>query len=331
MPKISIIIPAYNSEKTIKKCIDSVLSQSYKDWELIIINDGSTDNTSYICKVYENNPQIIVLQQENSGVSVARNRGLNYCSGEYVIFLDSDDYLQDEGLSAIGKYLGTADLCYYNYRIIKNNHEVPIDYIKGNISVDIENFLNYFPLLFRYGYVNPPWGKCYKRCLIEQQFQPGISIGEDLLFNLNYLLKCKTIRMIENEVYCYQDIDSDSLSSSAKEKIAPLYFVYKSSASICENFVNCGDIILNCLTSKYIVDQLIEMEKKVRRKGTYRFDDMKNDISYSRINVLCQENEILIIDMKWNLAFIMLRKQNYHLLYWYLKLFKVLGGYKKWV
>ena len=101
MPKFSIIIPVYNVEKYIKKCLDSVFSQSYKDYEVIVINDGSTDKSMDIAK--EHNVKII--NQKNKGQSAARNNGIKHATGDYLIFLDSDDYWEKDLLKELNKSL----------------------------------------------------------------------------------------------------------------------------------------------------------------------------------------------------------------------------------
>ena len=99
---ISIIVPVYNAEKTIKKCIDSILAQTYRNFELILINDGSRDSSLNILKEYENTDErIVVISQENSGVSVARNKGIDSARGDYIIFVDSDDYISENALEVL--------------------------------------------------------------------------------------------------------------------------------------------------------------------------------------------------------------------------------------
>ena len=92
--KISVIIPVYNVEKYLKRCLDSVINQTYKNLEIILVDDGSTDNSGKICDEYaKNDKRIIVIHKENGGVSVARNIGLDICTGDYVNFIDSDDWI----------------------------------------------------------------------------------------------------------------------------------------------------------------------------------------------------------------------------------------------
>lgn len=91
----SIIVPVYNAEKYIARCIESILVQSFKNYELILVNDGSKDRTKEILNRYQDNPNCIVIYQENSGVSVARNRGIELAKGKYICFVDADDYVAD--------------------------------------------------------------------------------------------------------------------------------------------------------------------------------------------------------------------------------------------
>ena len=96
MAKYSVIIPVYNAEKTLRRCVDSVLNQNYGDMELLLINDGSTDGSLDICNGYRSfSPQVRVIDKTNGGVSSARNAGLGIAEGEYILFVDSDDYVSD--------------------------------------------------------------------------------------------------------------------------------------------------------------------------------------------------------------------------------------------
>ena len=95
--KISVIIPVYNTEKYLKECIESVLAQTYTDLEILLINDGATDSSPQICEAYEKqDDRIKVIHKENGGLSDTRNVGIDQCSGDYVLFLDSDDYWDDK-------------------------------------------------------------------------------------------------------------------------------------------------------------------------------------------------------------------------------------------
>ena len=113
MPKFSIVIPVYNVEKYIKRCLDSVFNQSFKDFEVIVVNDGTKDNSMDIVENYD----VKIITQKNQGLSVARNTGVKKAKGEYIIFLDSDDYIEKDLLKNINKSLdNNPDLVRFKYK-----------------------------------------------------------------------------------------------------------------------------------------------------------------------------------------------------------------------
>lgn len=222
-PLISIIIPVYNVEKHLERCVQSVLQQTYKNIEIILVNDGSTDSSLDLCKTLESiDPRITVIDQPNAGVSAARNRGLELASGDLIQFVDSDDFIpRDFTISMLEQLLESkSDMVITPIRTV-NEQDETIDLWKveaGTIFLDdrnhqrIEDLLRSF-LLFG------PVNKLYKRRLIITFFPIDISYGEDLLFNINYLMHCHKIGITNNVVYNYVQHDiKTSLSSSNQEK-----------------------------------------------------------------------------------------------------------------
>lgn len=126
--KFSLIIPAYNVEKYIKKCLDSVLNQTYNDYEIIIINDGSTDNTSKILESYKSNKKIKIINQENKGLSNARNTGVSNAKGDYILFIDSDDFIEKELLEILNKTIKDEDLVRFQIRILDETNKIIKEY-----------------------------------------------------------------------------------------------------------------------------------------------------------------------------------------------------------
>lgn len=120
--KYSIIIPVYNTEKYIEKCIESVLNQTYKNFEIIIINDGSTDKSEEILKTYEKNNKITIITQTNHGLSYSRNIGIKKSTGDYVLFLDSDDYYELNLLEKLNEVARKEDMIKFGYKTLKNNN-----------------------------------------------------------------------------------------------------------------------------------------------------------------------------------------------------------------
>ena len=126
--KFSLIIPAYNVEKYIKKCLDSVLNQTYNDYEIIIINDGSTDNTSKLLESYKSNKKIKIINQENKGLSNARNTGVSNAKGDYILFIDSDDFIEKELLEILNKTIKDEDLVRFQIRILDETNKIIKEY-----------------------------------------------------------------------------------------------------------------------------------------------------------------------------------------------------------
>lgn len=189
---ISIIIPAYNAANTIEYCVESILSQTYQDWELIIIDDGSTDNTLDVCQSFQNK-RIQVYHKENGGVSSARNSGLAYAKGEYIAFVDADDYLEPmylEHLYQGSEYeLSISGFCYGN-EPEKSKLFLGLTN-KSSIAESLSVLINADQLCY-------PWGRLFKRSIIEQnhiRFDENMRFAEDNVFNWEYLCHINSLRI----------------------------------------------------------------------------------------------------------------------------------------
>ena len=214
-PQISIIMPVYNSEQFVAGSIESVLAQQFTSWELIIIDDGSTDNSGQICDSFSlKDSRVKVFHINNGGVSNARNYGIQQANGEYIQFLDSDDYLVPETLQTAYTQKGDSDLLIWGYE------RFPRKVIKCADSVrhymNHEEFAEAFLLLMENNLFAIPWNKLYRRGLIIENnvcFQKGLSLGEDHLFNLAYLKVCTKIKVIPEILHRYRYGENDSLSA----------------------------------------------------------------------------------------------------------------------
>lgn len=223
--KYSVIIPVYNSEKTIKRCIESITLQNRADVEIIIINDGSTDKTESICKALQTaHENIIYITKENGGVSSARNSGLSVATGEYVMFVDSDDYIYDKCFDTIDRYIkSNADFYQFGFSIVANGlvKEVrEFSECKINTPSEKEAFISN-GIVTRS--INSPWAKIYKRKIIHDNdltFCQDLSIGEDLSFVFSFLLLADTFERLSDKIY-FADIGNDeSLSRKYREDLA---------------------------------------------------------------------------------------------------------------
>ena len=166
---ISIIVPLYNAERTIKRLIDSVHRQTIDKWELLLIDDGSTDGTQILCQEYAvSDDRIKYIQKSNGGVSSARNMGLSICTGDWVMFADSDDYLESIALETLEKsFSPQIDILVFGFKRSPKNHivlpsEIEREYKSlEEISIDADS-------LFTNNFFHPVWNKAYKKSILSE-------------------------------------------------------------------------------------------------------------------------------------------------------------------
>lgn len=218
--KYSVIIPVYNAARTLRRCLDSLVDQSFDDYELLLINDGSTDGSDAICREYANvYPCIRYFAKENGGVSSARNLGLEQAKGEYILFVDSDDYVANNYFAVIGQELARycPDLLMFGAanaggeeqtRITGAYRETEESNIARRIAEAMQQYL--FSSL---------WNKVFKRETIERfhlRFENGLAIGEDQLFIFTYAMHIKSLVSVEEILYFVDISDQGSLSRKAR-------------------------------------------------------------------------------------------------------------------
>ncbi len=213
-PLISIIIPVYKVEKYLPRCIESVLNQTYKNFELILVDDGSPDNSGKICDEYAlKDNRIKVIHKENGGVSSARNAGVDVVTGKYINFVDSDDWVPNNSLKSLYDAIieSNADLSIGGYenrgkriKIIKyESEEIDFTSISDKQIIDVVN------RTCMYG----PCCKLYKSELIKNNrvfFNQNIKLGEDTLFVRNYLMYINKIQICNDLVYYYNTLNIGS-------------------------------------------------------------------------------------------------------------------------
>lgn len=218
-PIVSIIMPAYNCEKYICETINSIQRQTYTNWELLVIDDGSKDNTSILCdNLSKNDSRIKVLSIQNGGVSNARNIGIEIAKGEYIAFVDSDDFWFEKTLESCLEKVDDSDLLIFGYETFPRVKKFGVQSELLLHGID-EIALEYVSLSNRH-LINPIWNKLYRSNIVKENkvmFPPNISMGEDLLFNLSYFTLCKGIKIIPDCLYKYRREYSTSLSNKVRE------------------------------------------------------------------------------------------------------------------
>lgn len=212
---ISIIVPVYNVSQYLKRCIESILVQDFNAFELILVNDGSTDNSLDICIQYANqDSRIKLIDQPNGGVSHARNKGLQVANGEFICFIDSDDWVEPNYLSTFVSFYQASetDLIISNVVNQKNNSKINnkqfVDKSIQSESFVPEDFFNGNDFILD----NTPFAKFFKKSIVngnDIRFNIDLKNGEDFIFVLQYALVCKKIDFINSYTYNYNR-ESDS-------------------------------------------------------------------------------------------------------------------------
>ena len=277
-PKISVIVPVYKVEKYLHRCIDSILLQTFPDFELLLVDDGSPDRSGEICDEYvKKDSRIRVFHKENGGVSSARNHGIEKAIGEWIMFVDSDDWLESD-------YLSNFDIeGDYDIQLQGFTNDFPG---KESISLGCEitkevNLPTFFIEASRKFLIYGPVFKLYKRSIIGNiRFDHNFSLGEDYLFVLNVMQFAKTFKLIQGTGYHYVHEREDSLTRAIKpyDITLKLYNTCdKLRLALCKKY-NDSELIKVC-NNRYFLEIFL---------FTYRdfFRDKKN--SFIQFKELCK-------------------------------------------
>jgi len=229
MCRVSVIVPVYQVEKYLSRCIDSILAQTFDDFELILVNDGTKDGCPAIMQDYAGrDARIRQVHKENGGLSSARNAGLDVACGEYIVFVDSDDYIAPQLLEDAVRAADEtgAEQVLYNYRLVVDGEErdAYLHFENETIDVDRLGLANYFYRYWMpYKHGQEAWSKLYRRSVIEEnrlRFAPNNEIfAEDTLFSAMYLMHTHTIAALSRP-YVYYVQRGDSLMGMRKPQLA---------------------------------------------------------------------------------------------------------------
>lgn len=312
--KFSIIVPTYNSEDTIERCINSILNQTYSDFELIIINDGSTDNTENICmNLVKKYKKVKFITQENKGVSAARNKGIYIAHADYITFVDSDDYLEENFLENMNNILKQEK---YDFIITglkctfgrENKSLMKIESEKFLNKQNISEILNreYYQLLAC------PVAKLYKLEILKRKniyFDEKLVLGEDTCFVLDYIKQINNlfIKKIYNYIVVKDNNYNPKYADDIFEVQMKLYQKYKETVK----FFNKNNGYQEC--EEFLIRSIL-----ITINNTILFKKNKKD--YIEIcNKITTNSDFMNITLinknKWNtLIILLLKKKKYYLL-----------------
>lgn len=281
--KISVIVPIYNVEPYLKQCVDSILAQSYKNLEVILVDDGSPDNCPQICDAYvSKDTRIKVVHKKNGGLSSARNAGLDIATGEYIVFVDSDDYWDDS--HAIKKCVDvckdkTPDVILYGFKKI---FQIDGRIERVQMTLPKQNFgklINIRELLEHNVFVTSACNKMVKKHLVTGQ--DGIrfvenQLSEDIEYCAQLILNAHTYVAINENFYVYRQQNAISISSNVGVRnlsdIAKVLQKYTVIAKV-ENSSN-GEVLLNYMALQYVLWMTLSNIVMLKEQSLF-FNEMK--------------------------------------------------------
>ena len=292
---VSIIVPVYNAQAYLGKCIESILNQSYPYIELILIDDGSTDNSLDICNKYaKDNDFIKVLSIGNSGPSVARNIGLEKSSGEFIQFIDSDDYIDDKMTERlVSSFKQNCDMVICGYISITTNHSIPKTLKDGCFTFN--EFIGSFGDFYANAIIQYLWNKMFKADIIKNNniiFNTDTKRGEDLLFVIDYLGHCSNVSTISKNLYYYYR-NNDSLTLNYNPHLLvdqqrvflkirtflSSHAAYEKNESVIEN--TYAHRIISCFSNIFIRPNTLSFQDKLlETRRIIESDDFEKSFKY---------------------------------------------------
>lgn len=326
MELVSVIIPVYNQEKYLNKCIDTILTGTYENVECIIVDDGSTDNSPAMCDEYKKDKRVQVIHKENGGLTSARKAGFDVSRGQYITFIDSDDYVTSDYVEKLYKALTDtgADMSICGHyrdedgKIIVNTYPIPDRIIEGNITNDY--ILPIIGKIYAPGYENFPgyvWGKLYKReCITDKCFVSEREVyTEDDIFQMYVCENVNKIVFIKDKLVYYRD----NVKSLTRRYRNGMWDMLKKRHMLVEEYFKAHNIkdkdrliasafyaIYVSVTNSYLHGNVTECVKELReiRKDPLAVKTLKE----IRTNLLRPRQKLF---------YILFKMRCYHLVYYF--------------
>ena len=289
MKTVSVIIPVYNTEKYIEECISSVVNQTFKDIEIILVDDGSTDNSSKLCDLYSKKYDFInVIHKNNEGLGLTRNAGMMKASGRYIIFVDSDDYIEKNTIETVLNkiLLDDADVCYYSNKCLRTTgiceNEVR-HYPKTLVGSNIVNEL--FPKFFGTSQRKIDSYSIGSACMAmynleflrknDLYFQSEREVlCEDIIFNANVCLKCKKVTFVNDCLYVYRENLNSLTHTYREDRFNKAEKLYQIENSIISNNCPTQEAYLRAKDT-FITNVIVSIKQEVAHQSAYSYKRRK--------------------------------------------------------
>ncbi len=321
--KYSIIVPVYNVEKYVVECLESIARQTYKDWECIVVDDGSTDNSLQLCqKIAERDSRFILLKQNNLGVSAARNNAIEKVSGDYILFVDSDDYIADNLLEKI-----EVKLSKEKYDVVLYHFSKLVDDVFLQESVYPQFFdlnkkdVNMLGLYFyKYCDLGTACTKAIKASIIKDnniRYNNSYYFAEDQMFSLEVYSNINSVECIKERLYIYRTRSASSTESYKIEKLANIeYYI-----DFLRN--NCGKLSLEYSDVEIYINQLytrLILTEFFKIFTSYNLDKLQRKNAYSQIKKSKLSKKLYPVSLKEKILSVMLKIFGFTITCWYFKL-----------
>lgn len=320
--KISVIVPVYNAQETIEKCINSILLQTYTNLEVIIVNDGSQDKSDEICKkIASTDKRIKYYSKNNTGVSDTRNFGLKESTGDYIAFVDSDDFLDKDMYEVMINEIQDSDILICNYSLFNKEYQKieKKTFFNNSSYSSLSEMIKNIDSNDMNRYFNPPWNKLINRNLINKNliiFDNNLSLGEDLIFNLTVMKEAKRIKTINKKLYNYM-LTSNGLNQKKRnldKYMNNSIYLINELLKISQQVEGVDNILIN-----EIRNILLTMTNNYEEKD---FDKFLQNISEKVIDTINYKN----LNIKNKFVSILLRYRKYKEIFGIYLIKKVVKG-----
>ena len=285
-PLISVIVPVYNVENYLHKCVDSILAQTLKSFELILVNDGSPDNCGAICDEYaRKDERVQVIHKPNGGVSSARNAGIDAAKGKWICFVDSDDYVDINYLSGFNTSEG-VDIAFQGYKVVDDDGKVSEIHMINQTNLDT---LQLIAVAEDYYIINSPCFKLFKKenvSVHQLSFDEKISYGEDHLFSLAYMLYAEKCSYTSNMGYFVRRSNNNSLTNRTIPLDEIIYYT-ESSRRLHEKllkFYKSKDTLVISSFNRRFYKNISRAYNDIIRRGDDKWQEIQTLRNYCKLH-----------------------------------------------
>ena len=328
--KISIIVPIYQAEKHLEKCLDSILCQTYTNLEIILVNDGSTDESPFICEQYKNKDERInVIHKENGGASSARNLGINIASGDYICFIDSDDWIERNMIEQLVRDIESHDLDCIGFNYLKEYENETI--YNKNFIVDEKIYVGddcqeltrktvglidkELKFIEGFNFLASSVTKIYKKSILQEnniQFVDIRKIGsfEDGLFNIAFFAHCTKFQYKNEYYYHYRKTNQQSITSSYRKDMLQQqlmqlnYLKELIDFNACQNFLKAYENRIAFMAVEYFINSMTN-SSGFRTK----YKEMKKIFKIPAYSLAIKKFSLKHLTLKWKLYYFFIKKK----------------------